>query len=60
MKNFNLARVGFLLWFLNFTIFSVMGNYIMGGRHSIFAFLVYSTVWVVVEMAVLGWVEDVF
>ncbi|HVM33163.1 MAG TPA: hypothetical protein VMU88_08515 [bacterium] len=59
MKNFSLARTGLLLWFLNFAIFSFMGNYVMGGRHSIFAFLVYSLVWVAVELMVLGWVEDV-
>ena len=60
MKNFSLARVGFLLWFFNFAVFSFMGNYLMGGRHSIFAFLIYSVIWVAVELVVLGLVEDYF
>jgi hypothetical protein len=60
MKNFSLPRAAFLLWFLNYTIFSFVGNYALGGRHSIFAFLVYSLVWVAVELIFLGLIEDIF
>jgi hypothetical protein len=52
--------MAFLLWVLNFTIFSFVGNYALGGRHSIFAFLVYSVLWVAVELIFLGLIEDIF
>lgn len=58
MKKISLVRAGLCLWFLNFVIFSFVGNYLMGGRHSIFNFLIYSTLWLAAEMVVLGMVED--
>ncbi|HET9869745.1 MAG TPA: hypothetical protein VFR02_04495 [bacterium] len=59
MKNFSLPRLGLLLWFANFSFFCVVDNYLIGGRHSIFTFLVYSAVCVAVELLVFGWLEDV-
>lgn len=58
MKNFSLPRMVLVLWFLNYSIFSVF-SYVWGtGRHFIMDFIVYAAVWVVVELVCLGLIED--
>jgi hypothetical protein len=56
MKNFSMPRLAVVLWFLNFSIFSVF-SYI-GGSHDIFYYVVYATIFVVIEMVCLGLIED--
>jgi len=59
MKNFSMPRLAVVLWFLNYTIFSLF-SYVWGnGRHLIMDFVVYATVWVAVELICLGLIEDV-
>lgn len=60
MKNFSLPRLALVLWFVNYSIFS-MFSYIWGsGRHFIMDFIVYAAAWVVVELVFLGLIEEKF
>ncbi len=59
MKNFSVPRLAFLLFFLNYTLFSLF-SYVWGtGRHLIMDFIVYAAVWVALELVCLGLIEDV-
>jgi len=49
-----------ILWFINYTLFSLVSYLTGNGRHEISAFVVYASVWVVVELVCLGWIEDKF
>jgi hypothetical protein len=57
MRDFSLPRVALLLWFMNYTFFSLV-NYLVGGGHEIGYYLVYATVFMAVELMCLGWIED--
>jgi hypothetical protein len=58
MNNFSLPRLLIVLWFLNYSIFSIF-SYVWGnGRHFIMDFIVYASVWVVIELVFLGLIED--
>jgi len=59
MKNFSLPRLIFVLWFLNYAVFSIFSYMWGNGRHLIMDFAVYSTLWVAVELVCLGLIEDV-
>ncbi|HEY5039513.1 MAG TPA: hypothetical protein VIJ93_10620 [bacterium] len=59
MKNFSVPRLALVLFFLNYTIFSLFSYVWGGGRHPIMDFVVYATAWVVVELVCLGLIEDV-
>ena len=59
MKNFSLPRLAVVLWFLNYTFLS-MGSYIFSvGRHEIMSFVVIAAVMLVMELVLLGLIEDV-
>lgn len=59
MKNFSIPKLALVLWFLNYAVFSLF-SYVWGnGRHLIMDFVVYASVWVVVELGCLGLIEDV-
>ena len=58
MKNFSLPRMALVLWFLNYSFFSVVSYAIGGGRHEIAPFIVFATVWMAVELVFLGLIED--
>ena len=58
MKNFKLSQLTLVLWTLNYVIFSLFSYAWGGGRHFIMDFVVYSAVWVAVELVCLGWIED--
>jgi hypothetical protein len=59
MKKFSLPRMALILWFLNYSVFSIF-SYIWGnGRHEISSFIVYAAIWVMIEMMALGLIEDV-
>jgi hypothetical protein len=60
MKNFSLPRVALILWFLNYSIFSLFSYVGWSVRHEISTFIVYAAVWVVVELMFLGLIEDKF
>ena len=60
MKNFSIPRMAVVLWFINYTLFSLVSYFMGGGRHEIGPFVVYASVWVVVELTCLGWIEDKF
>jgi hypothetical protein len=61
MKNFSLPRMALILWFVNYTLFSLFSYLLMGGvRHEISSYIVYAAAWVVVELMCLGWIEDKF
>jgi len=57
VKNFSLPRLAVVLWFLNYSLFSVF-SYARGG-HDIMFYVVYATLFVVIEMVCLGLIEDV-
>ena len=59
MKNASTVRLALILWFLNYTIFSLF-SYFGSGRHLIMDFIVYAAIWVAVELICLGWIEDSF
>lgn len=58
MKNLSLPRLVLVLWFLNYAIFSLFSYVWNSGRHEIMPFVVYASVWVVVELLCLGLIED--
>jgi hypothetical protein len=59
VKSFSIPRLAIVLWFLNYTVFSVF-SYLLGtGRHLISDFVVYATIWMAVELICLGLIEDV-
>ena len=58
MKNFSMARLAFVLWFFNYCLFSVFSYALGAGRHGILDYIIYSAVWVVVELVCLGIIED--
>ena len=60
MKNFSLPRFAFLLWFLNYTLFALLKYAMGGGRLEIFSYVVMASVWTVVELICLGWIEEKF
>ncbi len=49
-----------ILWFLNYSIFSLFSYVGWSVRHEISTFIVYATIWVVVELTFLGLIEDKF
>ena len=57
MKNISLPRLAIVLWFLNYAFFS-LANYCFGGSHEIMHYVVYSTLFMAVELMCLGWIED--
>ncbi len=59
MKNFSLPRLAIVLWFLNYTVFSLFSYALGAGRHLISDFIIYATVWLAVELVCLGLIEDV-
>jgi len=58
VKNFSMPRLAIVLWFLNYTFFSLFWYVLNSGRHLISGFLVYSTFALVVELICLGLIED--
>ncbi len=58
MNNFSLPRMALILWFLNYVIFSIFSYGWGNGRHSILDFVVYSSVWVAIELVCLGLIDD--
>ena len=60
MKNMSLPRLAIVLWFLNYTIFSLLSYAMSSVRHEIMPFILYASVWVVVELGCLGLIEDMF
>lgn len=62
MKNFSVPRLAIVLWFLNYTIFaffSCVWSGSGGERHLlIMDYIIYASVWVVVELVCLGLIED--
>lgn len=60
MKNFSLPRLTFLLWFMNYTLFALLRYAMGGGRLEIFSFIVSATIWTVVELVCLGFIEEKF
>jgi hypothetical protein len=59
VKNFSIPRLAIVLWFLNYTVFSVFSYFLGTGRHLISDFAVYATIWMAVELICLGLIEDV-
>jgi hypothetical protein len=59
VKNFSLPRLAIVLWFLNYAVFSLFSYFLGTGRHLISDFVIYSTIWMVVELICLGLIEDV-
>ena len=59
VKNFSMPRLAVVLWFLNYTFFSLFWYVLNSGRHLISGFLVYSTFALVVELICLGLIEDI-
>ncbi len=58
MKNFSMPRLVLSLWFLNYTFLSLV-SYVWGnGRHLIMDYIVYASVYVVLELVFLGLIED--
>jgi hypothetical protein len=53
-----MARLAFVLWFFNYCLFSVFSYALGAGRHGILDYIIYSAVWVVVELVCLGIIED--
>jgi len=58
VKNFSLPRLAIVLWFLNYSVFSVFSYLWGGGRHLIMDYIIYASVWVVIELLALGLIED--
>ncbi len=58
MKNFSLPRTVLILWFLNYSLFSLFSYAFGGGRHDISYFIVLAAVWMVVEVVCLGLIDD--
>ena len=59
MKDFSLPRLAVVLWFLNYTIFSLVSYSFGSGRHLIMDFIIYATVWMALELICLGLIEDI-
>jgi len=59
MKGFSLPRLAIVLWFVNYTVFSLCSYVLGSGRHLISDFIVYATIWLAVELVCLGLIEDV-
>ncbi len=58
MKDFSLPRMILILWFLNYSLFSVVSYAFGGGRREISYFIVLAAVWMVVELICLGLIDD--
>jgi hypothetical protein len=59
MKQFSMPKLAIVLWFLNYSLFSLISYVYGNGRHEIFPFVIYASAWVVVELVCLGLIEDV-
>lgn len=60
MKNFSFPRLAFLLWFANYALFAMVRYILGGGRVEIFPFIVNATLFTVVELVALGFIEEKF